>query len=626
MYRHTRSTVAAWTIPFLLLVFAAGPIDELRAQQAPRLEVLVPEADTSTFAGARHRIAGNTDPSSRVFINGEEVEVYGNGAFVDLVTLTSGENRITFRAEAPDGRSSERVFVVHRPEPQQPLPGDELEIDIASITPNDSLWLKAGDVLEVRFRGSPGRRATFEVRGMTPRVPMRELAPEEAGGVIGIYSGRYVIQPRDEVLNAPLIIRMRGRGFASNSVRSDARVTVAPYDVPRVVEVVGRRPYLNAGLGTDRLGGAQLGRIDPGVRLRVDGRMHDQYRVRLGSDMQAWLPRRFARLLPSDTPLPRAVTGSISVRGDERADQVDIALPVRLPYVASHHSDPARIVVDLYGAESNTNWITHLTSADGIQRVRWEQPGHEHYRMIIELEHPGEWGYEVGYADRSTLRVRVKRPPVIASDERPLEGMVLVVDAGHGGRAAGALGAAGTLEKDVTLPIAQRLEELLVQRGARVVMTRDRDEDVAMSDRIDTTLEAQPDLLVSIHANSTGLSSDPEGVRGTSMYYRHPVYRPLADAVYAEVLDLGLPEFGVVGSFNFSLNQFTEFPNVLVETAFISHPEEEILLTDPQFQQQMAEAVVRGLERFAREHGSRILVEAEDSTAEDPDARMDDGR
>lgn len=592
-----------------LLLLVSIRVEPAAAQQAPRIDMIVPETDTSTFAGARHRFAGSTDPSNRAFVNGEEIGVYENGAFIGLLPIDFGENRVVFRVESPEGQTAERVFVINRPEPQQPLSGDALDIDIASISPADSLWLAAGDMLEVRFRGSPGKRATFEVRGVTSRIPMRELTPDEANGVVGIYSGRYVIQPQDEALAAPVIIRMRGRGFSANSATSDARVTIAPYDVPRVVEVIGTRPFLNAGLGSDRLGGAQLGPVDPGTRLRVTGRQQNQYRVHLGPDMQAWLPRRFAQLLPPDTPLPRALTGSISVRGDERSDIVDIGLPVRLPYVVAHREDPTRIVVDLYGAESNTNWITHLNSADGISRVYWEQPGREHYRLIVDLAHPAIWGYEVGYTGRSTLRIQVKRPPVIVSDEQPLTGMMIVVDAGHGGRAAGALGSAGTLEKDVTLAIAQRLETVLQDRGARTVMTRTGDENVLMSDRIDATLEARPDLFVSIHANSTGLGSDPETARGTSMYYRHPVYRPLADAVYSEFLDLGLPEFGVVGSFNFSLNRFTEFPNVLVETAFISHPEEEILLTDPQSQQDMAEAVVRGLEHFARSNGSRILVD-----------------
>jgi N-acetylmuramoyl-L-alanine amidase len=213
------------------------------------------------------------------------------------------------------------------------------------------------------------------------------------------------------------------------------------------------------------------------------------------------------------------------------------------------------------------------------------------------------WGYDVGYVRDTTLRIRVRRPPVIALEDRPLEDLRIVVDAGHGGRNAGAIGAAGTLEKDVTLDIAMRLQRELMRHGAEVIMTRDTAVDLSMGDRFERSIEAWPDLFVSIHANSIGLASDPMAVSGTSTYYRHEVFKPLSDLVYDELLQMDLREFGVIGSFNFSLSWFTQFPNVLVETAFISHPGDEVLLIDPDFQHQMARRIVAGLERFVLEAG-----------------------
>jgi N-acetylmuramoyl-L-alanine amidase len=574
---------------------------DAHAQTSPRLDVNVPETDTSTFAGVRHRIGAATDPENRAFINGEEVQVFESGAFVGLAPLEYGENIVELRVQSPAGESTTQRLVVIRPEPQPVLDPSRLLIDEASIQPSGRLWLKAGDVLEVSFRGSPGRQATFEVRGMTSRVPMQERSLEETGGVPGRYVGRYVIQPGDEVSEAPIIIRMRGRAFAANSVRSEARVTVAPYDTPRVVEVVGTRPFLNTGFGTDRLGGARLGNIDAGTRAVVDGRAGGQWRVRLSDGMSAWLPERFAELLPPETPLPNVLVGSISARGDENEDLVETTLAQRIPYTVRH--EPGRLVVDLHGAVSNTTWITHLNSAEGIEHVSWEQVGETQYRMFIALSHDGLWGYDVGYVRDTTLRIRVRRPPVIALEDRPLEDLRIVVDAGHGGRNAGAIGAAGTLEKDVTLDIAMRLQRELMRHGAEVIMTRDTDVDLSMGDRFERSIEAWPDLFVSIHANSIGLASDPMAVSGTSTYYRHEVFKPLSDLVYDELLQMDLREFGVIGSFNFSLSWFTQFPNVLVETAFISHPGDEMLLIDPDFQHQMAQRIVAGLERFVLEAG-----------------------
>ncbi len=61
------------------------------------------------------------------------------------------------------------------------------------------------------------------------------------------------------------------------------------------------------------------------------------------------------------------------------------------------------------------------------------------------------------------------------------------------------------------------------------------------------------------------------------------------------MLEMGLKEFGNVGNFNFLLNGFTEFPNVLVETLFISHPEDEMNVLNQGYRKQMAEAIVKGI-------------------------------
>lgn len=87
-------------------------------------------------------------------------------------------------------------------------------------------------------------------------------------------------------------------------------------------------------------------------------------------------------------------------------------------------------------------------------------------------------------------------------------------------------------------------------------------------------------------------------VRGASTYYRHQAFRPLTQYIYDEMLELGLADFGNVGGFNFTLNSPTEFPSVLVEVAFMSNPADEERLLNPDFHDEMAESIVRGLEKF----------------------------
>jgi N-acetylmuramoyl-L-alanine amidase len=244
-------------------------------------------------------------------------------------------------------------------------------------------------------------------------------------------------------------------------------------------------------------------------------------------------------------------------------------------------------------------------SGSGIKSVTWNQVAAGQYRLTITLNYQQHWGYDIGYDSGSNMRISVRRPPIIASPDSALAGLTIAVDAGHGGENDGALGSTGKKEKEITLSVAQHLDSLLRMKGAKVIMTRTKDETVSMMDRTDKILNSGAQLLVSIHANSTGTSSDPELSKGTSAYYRHVGFQSLANILYGKMLELGLDQFGVVGSFNFTLNALTQTPNVLVETAFMSNPEDEMLLLDDNFRTRIAAQISKGLEEFVATYAER---------------------
>ena len=210
----------------------------------------------------------------------------------------------------------------------------------------------------------------------------------------------------------------------------------------------------------------------------------------------------------------------------------------------------------------------------------------------------------MGYGWGSQLNVEVNRAPEISDPLSPLADRIIAVDAGHGGDNRGSLGAGGFVEKELTLQMSYILKELLEAEGAEVVMLRSDDSYVYMSDRRELTLDSGADLLVSIHTNSIGYGSNPLDIRGTGSFYKHIAFKPLAEIMYDKMLELGLADYGLTGSFNFSLNAPIEFPNVLVETGFISNPEEEMLLIDPEFQRKIAVQIVEGLKEFYLNHGT----------------------
>ena len=126
-------------------------------------------------------------------------------------------------------------------------------------------------------------------------------------------------------------------------------------------------------------------------------------------------------------------------------------------------------------------------------------------------------------------------------------------------------------------------------------MTRTEEQFFDNKERILFYRDSTPDLLISLHLNS---SIDPINVSGTSTFYKYEGFKPLSHAIYKRMLELGLKEYGNNGSFNFMLNGPIEYPNALVEMLFLSNPEEEAKILDEGFQQKIAEKVTSGIKDF----------------------------
>lgn len=576
----------------LLLLSTLTALTSSLAQQALRdssfILLVVPESDTTTTATSVYRLSASTNPGRTVTINGESFKVYPSGAFVGLLDLEVGENLFTIISTDETGKSASKSFFIIRSKPLTTTPADTLLIDDDLMEPASEMWLNEGDVLEVQIKGTPGCAAAF-----LDGIAMHEVSTTEANGLEGVYRGTYKVTLVDTLTNRPITFRLEGKDGTVASKNSRARIWFRPREFPLVGITKGERVYLDFGLGEDRLGGAKFSFIQEGIRLAITGKVNARYRAKLTENQEAWIPEDQVDLQPAGTHLPHSLTGSWNVSGDAKFDYVSISLTERLPYSSFQDSDPSRINIDVYGAVSNSNWITQQLTTKEIKNVYYSQVAKQQFRITIELNHKQVWGYQIGYKGNS-LAIKVKRQP----ETLKLKALTVVLDAGHGGSNNGALGCTGVKEKDVTLPIVLHLKNVLEHEGARVILTRTDDSNLTMLDRLKKVWSSDADILVSIHANSVGLTTNPADVEGAATFYKHVCYRPLSLFILKQVLKTGLSSFGNVGSFNFALNSPTELPNALVETAFISNPEDEMKLMDDEFRLTLAKRIADGIEDF----------------------------
>ena len=247
------------------------------------------------------------------------------------------------------------------------------------------------------------------------------------------------------------------------------------------------------------------------------------------------------------------------------------------------------------------------------------------------------------------LRETEQRRPADRPDASVARLATIVIDPGHGGEDPGALGRRGTREKDVTLLIARRLKALVdAEPNMRAVLTRDGDYFLKLSDRVEKARHVKADLLVSIHADAF-IRSHARGSsvfalstrRATSEMARqlaqkeneadliggvqmkgldNHVKQTLFDLTQTANIDYSLrlgnavlQQLGAVNTLHkprveqasFAVLTAHDVPSILVETAFISNPEEEKRLKDRAYQDKLARAILEGIREYVAKNPPR---------------------
>jgi N-acetylmuramoyl-L-alanine amidase len=329
-----------------------------------------------------------------------------------------------------------------------------------------------------------------------------------------------------------------------------------------------------------------------------------------------------------DTQLSSELQGK-SFEGDALLSHIRIAQPL---------TGTTRIVLEARG--SNT------VSAPQVSLER------DPYRLVIQVSKAGATPKvavnlfpKAPEAERSKLAIVI--PPPSKEDVQlrsHVSKLRIVVDAGHGGWDLGTVGRRGLLEKDLVLEISQRLGKLLQSRlGAEVIYTRPDDNYIPLDQRAIIANQAQADLFVSVHANYSDMPSargvetyfanfftapgtkdlsNPAGPKEAAMRSSPPKGVPMPSLTAAELHDrieqsrrlaasVQRSLYGTLGSQNpgikdrgikeagFVVLTESAMPGILAEVSFVSSPTDEQKLRSDGYREQIAEALYRGIARYA---------------------------
>jgi len=320
-----------------------------------------------------------------------------------------------------------------------------------------------------------------------------------------------------------------------------------------------------------------------------------------------------------DTQLAPELAGKSIEVGDALLSRIRVAQPV---------VGMTRIVLEI---KADSNFSVSLESNP--------------YRLVVEVRKIGTTPKgavnlfpNTSEAERSRLAIVV--PPPTREDlqlRARVPKMRIVVDAGHGGWDLGTVGRRGLLEKDLVLEIAQRLGKLLETRlGADVILTRTDDNYIPLDDRAQIANQAQADLFISVHANYSDLPSArgvetyytnqfsapgskdsdthanaagarpavPTSLSATDLHERIEQSRRLANSVQRALYGTlssenpGLRDRGIKEA-GFVVLTESAMPGILAEVSFVSSPTDEQKLRSDGYREQIAEALYKGIARYA---------------------------
>lgn len=562
------------------------------------LSVVYPPDGHETTA-AQIFLIGTAPAGSEVTVNGQPIQRSPAGHFAPSVPLQVGENLFTLRYQ-----NQTLTLRVNRTTATAPAPvgvafaAESLlpAVEIQRL-PNEPICLSAIAPSQANVQATlAGQTVALLPQATAVDLPSNSAVLTFSNQPVGpetgatLYSGATLYQgcttfgtpgklglPEFQLTLNGQTVRQPGTGQIS---------ILAPAQ-PTVVEVTAASGTARSGPSTDY---SRLTPLPQGTRASVTGQEGEWLRL----DYGGWIRTADTQVVPR-VGAPRTLIRSLQAR--TRGDWTEIAFPLQVPVPVTVDQGNRSFTLTLHNTTAQTDTIL-LNDDPVIERLDWQQtaPGQVQYRF--NLKSAQQWGYKLRY-DGTTLVLSLKHPPRIVNRDRPLTGMRILIDPGHGGpEDLGARGPTGFPEKEVALTVSRLLRQQLEARGATVLMTRDADIDLWPQDRAAMIDQLEPTLALSVHYNALPDDGDAVNTAGIGTFWYNAQAHSLSVFLHNSlVAQLDRPSYGVFWN-NLALTRPTVAPSVLLELGFMINPTEFEWIVNPTEQERLAAALAEGVTRW----------------------------
>jgi N-acetylmuramoyl-L-alanine amidase len=555
------------------------------------LSVVYPPPNHKTTAD-RIFFIGTAPPSGEVLVNGKAIARSSAGHFAPSFPLQLGENQFTLR------HKNQQVQInVTRTSTQPTLPTG-LGFAKDSLTPAVDISTMPGEL--ICFGAVAPANSTISVKLANQTIPLLPQSPEvelppnsaaltqanqptppiAAGGGVGKYQGCATAEAPAELGTPQFQLTLNGQTISQTSAGKISILSPAKLEVAEVIADAG---VARTGPSTDH---SRLTPLPKGTRATVSGREGEWVRL----DYGAWIKASEVRVVPGAVPVRSLIR---SIRSRQLEGATEVYFPLQAPVPMSVQQGSSTLTLTLYNTTAQTD-IIRLNDDPLISRLDWQQTAPGQVQYTFNLKSSQQWGYSLRY-EGTTLVLSLRHPPKVSSGRKPLTGVKILLDPGHGGAESGALGPTRYPEKAVNLAVSKLLQQELVARGATVYMTREEDKDVSLQDRVAMIDKLKPAIAISVHYNSLPDNGDAEKTQGIGTFWYNTQAHSLAVFLHNYLVKkLSRPSYGVFWD-NLALTRPATTPSVLLELGFMSSPVEFEWVTNPKEQPKLARAIADGI-------------------------------
>ena len=579
-------------------------VQSAQAQKAP-ITLQFPQEKISVLPGAQNiYLFGKINlPDPSLEINGQKVPLHHNGTFLTFLPVQQGEFAFLMTAQS-QGKTYQAIRNIIVPGVPLQYFTEKARFDETEIYPKRPLWALPGDIIQLSARGTPKAKVKARIHGLkgAKNIELKEHAKKP-----GLYQARFLVRESE----SPRLAKV------TYFLQDPATQTKAKITAPQRIKILDKNDYLIP---------AQV--TDPGVKLRqlpvhqgslypyyrafgrvlIGGKENGLYRLHLGNAERAWLEESKLKLISADQS-PHNEILELNTYADHQKTSVHFHTTQQVP-VSVHEFNNRMEVVFYYPPSFAENFNFDATSTL-LDRIEWEEPKDGTLKFILYFKPDATlWGHAYRYQD-STFELDLHHAPQTApSRKKPLNGARILIDAGHSPKRTtpydGMVTPSGVLEYELNLALAETLKPKLEKAGAEVIMTRNGQNHMSLTNRYQKALQENAHIFVSLHYNALPDTINPLAApRGYSVYYTYPHSFALAESVYKSFNKyVPLPDNGLIANDILFIPRISEMPSILIESAFPILPEQEEFVQDPNGREILAQAIFQGILDFYKNRPS----------------------